>query len=134
MSRVRDKIASDILEQFHVPIDLNVVEKLRDWQGRQKLQYESMKGLVHKDFFSVSDWKQQIALYSKTHWILARAQLVILPFVLLNRLLLGTLLRDKIMGLVGKYVRSLHNFDRLFTLPQQLLSSLDSLKKRVTSI
>lgn len=133
MPTAQDNITTDLLDKFHRPLSINIVKKSRDWQFRQKMGYESMKGLMQKDWMSVSDWKEQISLYSKSLILLSGPISAITPLLVLNRKLLTSLFIDKIKGKVGKFLQTMQGFDTAFVLSPETLNDEEALDERLSS-
>jgi hypothetical protein len=133
---VQSNLASGILDSFHVSIGLSLQSKLQNWQGRQDMQYESMKGLMNADFHSLLDFKFQMALYSSTNGILQIAWGLIQAMVPNNAKLLATLIRIPSFGNIplGSSVLSLVGVSNIITAPQDILTSQSQFNDTISSV
>lgn len=126
MSTVQDNLTNQVLDRFHTSIGVNLMKKTDDWQSRQKIQYESMKGLMVVDWLSLADWGQQINLYSQTNIILRSALGVITALISRNQQIRATLTNIQGLGLVGKFLLGITGFKTIFVAPSDLLSDTES--------
>lgn len=135
-NQVQSQLASGILDQFHVNIGLNLQSKLTDWSGRQDLQYESMKGLMNKDWHSLSDFYFQLSLYSSTNRILRIAWQLIKNLVPNNPKMAGTLvtLPKFSPNPVGRSVLSLVGVENILVASQDILKNRDQFNSTIASV
>src|SRR5665213_969777 len=134
-NEVQSQFSTDILNQFHVSIGLSLQSKLNNWQGRQDIQYESIKGLMNVDFHSLLDFKFQMALYSSTNNILQAAWALIQALVPNNAKLLATLIRLPNFGNIplGSSVLSLVGVSNIVTAPQDILTNASQFQATISS-
>ncbi len=135
-NQVQSQLASGILNQFHVDIGLNLQSKLQDWSGRQDVQYESMKGLMNRDWHSLSDFNFQMSLYSSTNLILRAAWQVIQSLTPSNLQMLATLITIPSFGSVplGSSVLSLVGVENIIVAPQDILGDTNTFANTIGSI
>lgn len=135
-NNVQNQLAGGILDQFHVNIGLNLQTKLQDWSSRQDLQYESMKGLMNKDWHSIADFNFQLAQYSSTNLILRAAWAVIQSLVPNNPKMLATLIHIPSFGSnpLGSSVLSLVGVENLLVAPQDILGDADTFNSTISSV
>jgi hypothetical protein len=135
-NQVQNQLASGILDQFHVNIGLNLQTKLQDWSGRQDVAYESMKGLMVKDWHSLSDFNLQMSLYSATNLILRIAWDIIKNVVPNNPQMLATLVHIPGFGInpLGASVLSLVGVSNIIIAPQDILNNATTFQATISSV
>jgi hypothetical protein len=133
-NQVQSNLAAGILDQFHVNIGLNLQSKLQDWQNRQSIQYGAMKGLMKKDWHSLSDFYFQMSLYSSTDTILRNAWSVIQSLVPNNPRILATLVFLSSFGLVGQEILSLIGVSNIVVAPQDILLNKSQFNSTIASV
>jgi hypothetical protein len=135
-NEVQSNLSSGILDQFHVSIGLSLQNKLSNWQGRQDIQYESIKGLMNVDFHSLLDFKFQMAMYSSTNNILQVAWNLIQALVPNNAKLLATLIKLPSFGNIplGSSVLSLVGVSNIITAPQDILTDPSTFNSTISSV
>jgi hypothetical protein len=133
-SSVQNQLAGSVLDQFHVSIGLNLQNKLQDWPGRQQIQYDSMKGLMNKDWHGLQDFNDEMTMYSATHWILELAWSVIRNIVPNNPNILATLLQIPGFGQVGQSILSLVGIQNIIVAPQSILQNPTQLSSTIQSL
>lgn len=133
---VQSQLASGILDQFHVTIGLNLQNKLTDWPSRQSLQYGAQQGLMVKDWHSLSDFNNQMSLYSSSNIILRIAWQLIKNLVPNNPQLLATLVSIPAFGSnpLGSSVLSLVGVQNIVVAPQNILESQSSFSSAISSV
>ena len=131
---VQTTLASQVLNQFHISIDANIVNKQTDWPTRQKTQYESMKGLMYPDWHGLKDFQKQLLMYSNTNIILTVAYAIIKALIPNNQEILATLTTIQGMGQVGNFLLSLTGFGSIFIAPQNILGNSNSLQSTINSL
>lgn len=127
------QIAAGLLTQFDRPLAVLFISKAEDWQFRQKTQYEAIKGLMKSDFHSLADYKMQMdtlmgagPISQQLAWkLMAKTKIVDLQPKLMT-----DLLPDPEMGLVGKFMRTLAGFTKLFVTPLEIMSDRNGFETR----
>jgi hypothetical protein len=61
---VQEAQAIATLNSYHLPLNVQIIQKATDWQGRQYLAYWAMKECIREDFLGIADWFDQITRYS----------------------------------------------------------------------
>lgn len=131
---VQTNLTGQLLNQFHISIDANIINKQTDWPTRQKTQYESIKGLMYPDWHGLADFQKQLLMYSNTNIILTAAYAVIKLLIPNNQEILATLTTVPGMGQVGKFLLSLAGFGSIFIAPQDILSNSNKLQSTINSL
>ena len=127
-NQVQNDLANMSLSEFDRPIGVSIIPAGQSWKDRQQLQYESMKGLLYKDFHGLDDFYEQMNLYSSSNTILTVAWKLIQALVPRNRKILQTLISLPGTGLVGRYLAQLVGFEKSFVLPNEILEDPSSLE------
>lgn len=133
-STVQDNLSTGILQQFHISIGTSLINKLQDWPTRQKIAYESMKGLMKDDWLGLQDFQVEMSRYSSTHIILRLAYATIQYMIPLNQRIAATLVTIPGMGLVGRFLLTLSGFQSVFIAPPDILQNSDQLNSTITSL
>jgi len=135
MSAVNDSIASLSLDQFDVPLNLQIITAGQTWANRQKLEYAGLKGLMTEDFLGLQDAYEQRALYSHTNLsILFPAWKVVEPLAKRNRNLLLQLCMDPQLGMkVGLDLEKVAGFGNTFSMPTSILEDNAALESSIGS-
>jgi hypothetical protein len=115
---------------WQTPITLSFINKAMDFQFRMKHHYEASKGLHGKDFHSNKDFNWQMDKYSNSHWILKLAWKLISRIAQDNRQLFMTMIRSKLMGIVGSWMLTMYTFERLFAIPVEEARNILDPKRR----
>lgn len=128
-NQVQNNLANMSLSEFNRPVGVSIIPAGQSWKDRQQVQYESMKGLLYKDFHGLDDFYEQMKLYSSSNAILKAAWSLIVALVPRNRKILQTLIYLPGLGLVGKYLSRLVGFEKSFVLPNEILEDPAALKE-----
>lgn len=132
--QVQQQLASSLLGQFAVPLNISLISKSQDWPTRQKTGYEATKDNIRSEFHGLSDFKDQMKMYSNSLGLIGRiAWQVIQYLVPNNKDVLLTEITVPGMGPVGKFLLSLHGFAQVFSLPPQSLQSVSSTNNLLNS-
>jgi hypothetical protein len=132
--QVQLQLAAGLLNQFHVSIGLNLVHKLQDWPGRQQTQYGAVKGLMNKDWHSLSDFNSEMAKYSSASHTLRIAWALIKSIVPNNPKMLSTLVTIPGLGQVGPEMKSLVGITNILVAPQSILKNASQFQSTIKSI
>lgn len=122
-SEVQNQTAASVSAAYGKPIPVTVISKYQDWQERQTLQYESMKGHLVSDFLGLKDWAQQIQLYSLTNpLILGNAYKAIKPIASRNLIANTQCFPHPQLGKVGRGILKYFGLAQAFRVPQEILT------------
>ena len=131
-AKVQNQLTSEVLQGFERPVSVVMINKAQDWQTRQRVAYESMKGLLKEDFLGLKDWNEQITLYSSANPMYLRGpHSVIKPLLTRNRNVLMQLANHPQLGWVGRLLVSIYGFAKVFVAPTEILNDSEDLKTRL---
>lgn len=137
MTSVQNQTAAVLLTEFDRPLAVLFISKNEDWQFRQKLQYESMKGLMKSDFLGLADFKSEMgtlmgagSVGQKLAWKVMTASKVVDT----QPKLMTQLVPHPELGLVGRFVATLAGFTKLFVTPLEILRDKAGFGARVSGL
>jgi hypothetical protein len=128
---VQDDISAKYLDQFNVSIPVSMVSKLRNWEARQKFQWDAVIKHPQQQFHGLKDFLKQMDMYSSTHIILKIAWKVIKTLVPKNTEILALMTSAPGLGSVGKSLLQIHGFGQVFGAHPEDLLRVDNIKSAV---
>jgi hypothetical protein len=132
--QIHDQIADDYLKQFDKELSVSAMRKLKSFPMLQELGFNGQLSHMKETFHGLKEFNVHMNMYSQTHHILRIAWQIIKsiapknPFVELKMFISGSL------GKVGKLFKSIHNFDKVFSLNSDEVLDPNKIKKKVTSV
>lgn len=134
MSTVHDDIADKYLEQFDQPLSISAMKKLRQFPMLQELGYNGQLSHMKEAFHGLKEFNVHMDMYSATNIILTIAWKVIKSLAPKNPFLELKLFVGGALGKVGLLFKSIHNFDKVFSVNTDDVLDPDKLAKKISNV
>lgn len=120
---VQTQVSAQYLQAFNLPIGVSGMQKLQTFPALQKLGYAGQLGLMKADFHGLTDFKNQMSVYSSVSTTLTIAWNLIKAVVPNNPNILLELFTAPGLGTVGLAFQSISGFGQVFALTPSNLQS-----------
>ena len=87
---VQSQIASSVLNDFHMPLNVSMISQTSNWTMRQWMTYWAIKECIRRDFLGLMDWADQITRYSGANPMQLSGPLSVIAANLLSNRLTST--------------------------------------------
>lgn len=132
--QIHEGIASDVLQQFNMPLSVSSMTKLQQFPMLQQLSFNGQLSSMNDTFHGVKDFTLQMDLYSSYHPILTAAWKLIKGLAPKNPSVTSLLFQDKALGKVGSLFKSIHGFGQVFGINPNPLPDISSLSNKVSKV
>lgn len=134
MSQVQTNLATGYLSSFERPISVSVMAKTQSWPFLQQLGFAGSLSLLSSTFHGLTDFYNQMTMYSSTNLILKTAWSVIQTIVPMNAKVQSLMYVDPTLGQVGNQFQQLQNFGQVFALSPTELQSPSAVSSKVSAL
>lgn len=131
---VQYNISNEYLQQFDLSLGVSAVQKLSKFAYLQQLNYNAMLESLKENFLSLSDWAEQIAMYSSASSLLAGSYSVIKPIVDKNLQMSTKIIEFGDLGKVGIPLTQVQGFDKVFNISDQELANQTAIQNKSNGI
>ncbi len=132
--QIQDQIADEYLKQFERPLSISAMKKLKEFPMLQELGYNGQLGHLKETFHGLKEFNKHMDMYSTTHPILKIAWKVIKSLAPKNPIVELLLFTSKSMGKIGTLFKSIHNFDKVFSVNTDEILDPDKLKQKISNV
>lgn len=116
-SDLQYQIASPTVEKANgKKLSASVMQKMGKWKDQQKMGFEATKDHPKKEFLGLKDFVKMEDMKSKAHMIYMLCWNAIKSIAMKNLMVLATMVTDKVLGPVGKYITMIEGFSQIFTM------------------
>jgi hypothetical protein len=129
--KIHETIASEYTEKFGRPLSVSVMNKLKKFPMLQELGYNGQLGFQKKDFHGLKEFNVHMEKYSNTNPLLKAAWKAIKMLAPKNPYLELKLFLGGALGKVGLLFKSIHNFDKVFSINANEVLDPDKIAKKI---
>lgn len=133
-SGVQNQIAAELVQSFDRPISVSVIEKVGKFQFLQELGFGGQLSYAKEQFHGLSDWYQQMTMYSGASFMLSIPWAVIQAIARLNTGVLKNLSLSGALGMVGNAFKKMVGFSQVFAASSDELKAggLDTITSKLS--